>query len=64
MPHDAVNEYQAWFNQWRDKHNLSFTAAANALGISRRTVAYYASGDKPVPKHIALACKGWEIVHH
>jgi hypothetical protein len=34
-----------------------------ALGISRRQVAYYISGDEPVPRYILLACKGWETEH-
>lgn len=48
------------FMDWRMRHGLSLTAAANALGISRRMVAYYASGEKEIPKTILLACKGWE----
>ena len=50
----------AAFIRWRWKHGLSLTRAAEALGISRRTVAYYVSGDEPVPSYILLACKGWE----
>ena len=50
----------AQFNRWRWKHGLSLTGAADALGIARRTVAYYSSGDQPVPRSILLACKGWE----
>ncbi|HEV7985072.1 MAG TPA: hypothetical protein VGP20_02825 [Steroidobacteraceae bacterium] len=50
----------AQFIRWRWKNNLSLTAAAEALGISRRQVAYYASGDEAVPRYILLACKGWE----
>jgi hypothetical protein len=26
-------------------------------------VAYYSNGEKPVPKSILLACKGWEVGH-
>ena len=36
--------------------------AALALGVSRRTLAYYRSGAKPVPRTVALACLGWEEV--
>ena len=32
-------------------------------GISRRQVAYYASGEEPVPRYILLACKGREAQH-
>jgi hypothetical protein len=49
------------FLEWRLRHGLSLTATAQALGLSRRMVAYYSNGDKPVPRTIALACKGWEL---
>lgn len=48
------------FLQWRLKHGLSLSGAAEALGLSRRMVAYYSNGEKPVPKTVLLACRGWE----
>jgi hypothetical protein len=48
------------FLEWRLKHGLSLTGAAEALGLSRRMVAYYSNGEKPVPKTVLLACRGWE----
>jgi len=48
------------FIRWRWKHGLSLTAAAEALGLSRRQVAYYASGEHEVPRTVLLACLGWE----
>jgi hypothetical protein len=48
------------FIRWRWKHGLSLTGAAEALGLSRRQVAYYASGEHEVPRTVLLACKGWE----
>jgi len=36
------------------------TAAAEALGLSRRTVAYYVSGEQQVPRTVLLALKAWE----
>jgi Protein of unknown function (DUF2442) len=50
----------AEFIRWRWRHGLSLTAAAEALGLSRRQVAYYASGEHEVPRTVLLACKGWE----
>jgi hypothetical protein len=41
------------------RNALTFDAAAAQLGISRRLVAYFAK-DRPVPRHIALACDGLE----
>jgi predicted transcriptional regulator len=40
------------------RHALSLSKAADALGISRRMVAYYSNGEKRVPKPILLACRG------
>ncbi|MGZ8362844.1 MAG: DUF2442 domain-containing protein [Caulobacteraceae bacterium] len=48
------------FLEWRLRHGLSLSKAADALGLSRRTVAYYSNGDRPVPRAILLACRGWE----
>jgi hypothetical protein len=48
------------FLEWRLKHGLSLTKAAEALGLSRRMVAYYSNGEKPVPRTVLLACRGWE----
>lgn len=48
------------FIRWRWKHGLSLTDAAAALGLSRRQIAYYASGQHVVPRTVLLACKGWE----
>ena len=50
------------FLEWRLHNSLSLSKAAEALGLSRRTVAYYSNGDRPVPKAILLACKGFDAV--
>jgi len=49
------------FLEWRLKHALSLSGTAEALGLSRRMVAYYSNGEKKVPRAILLACKGWEV---
>lgn len=48
------------FRQWQDKNGLSLTAAAQAIGLTRRTVSQYRTGARPVSRTVALACKGWE----
>lgn len=53
-----VNE----INAWMQSNGLSLTAAAHALGITRRTVVYYHGGYKPIPIYIKLACLGWETL--
>lgn len=45
---------------WMTRHGLTLDTAAEALGVSRRMLAYYRSGAKPVPRTVALACLGWE----
>ena len=53
---DPIAEFEAW----KARNHLSLTTAAHALGITRRTVSAYASGMRPIPKTVLLACKGWE----
>jgi len=50
------------FKAWMHRHGLSLTGAAEALHLTRRTITAYSSGPNPIPYHIALACKGWEVM--
>lgn len=49
------------FDDWMRRNQLSLQTAADALGLSRRTVAYYRKGVKPIPRQTWLACLGWEV---
>lgn len=49
------------FIEWRLRHGLSLGKAAEALGVSRRSVAYYSNGERKIPRPILLACAGWEV---
>ena len=60
---NAPDENTRLFAQWRARHGLSLTEAAKALGMTPRTMSAYGSGSRPVPRYIALACKGWEAEH-
>jgi hypothetical protein len=40
-------------------NGLSLADAAKALGMTPRMSAY-GTGKRPVPRYIALACKGWD----
>lgn len=53
-----ISHERIW--NWMHRNNLTLDTAASALGISRRMVAYYRNGERPIPKHIWLACLGWE----
>lgn len=50
----------ATFIRWRWRNKLSLSKAAESLGVSRRMVAYYESGEQEVPRTVLLALKGWE----
>jgi DNA-binding transcriptional regulator YiaG len=45
----------AAFKRWREKKAMTLDSAAAALGLSRRMVAYYEQGSKPIPRVVALA---------
>lgn len=53
MPADA-------FRQWIAHHGFTLDHAAEALGLSRRTIAYYLSGEQPIPKTVMLATIGFD----
>lgn len=57
---NAPDENTRIFAQWRARHGLSLSQAARALGMTTRTISAYGTGARPVPRYIALACKGWE----
>lgn len=56
----APDETTRAFAEWRSRHGLSLKQAADALGLTPRTVSAYGTGARPVPRYVALACKGWE----
>lgn len=46
------------FRDWREGRALTLDGAAAALGLSRRMIAYYEQGKKPIPRVVALATRG------
>lgn len=58
----AGNASHEFIWNWMARNALTLDKAAVALGVSRRMLAYYRSGIKPVPRTVALACLGWEKV--
>ncbi|OGR07459.1 MAG: hypothetical protein A2511_12015 [Deltaproteobacteria bacterium RIFOXYD12_FULL_50_9] len=52
----------AAFDEWIKKNQLSLSTAAEALGMTRRMIAHYRSGSRPIPKTVQLACIGWEAL--
>jgi DNA-binding transcriptional regulator YiaG len=50
------------FKEWRERKAYTLDAAAEALGLSRRMVAYYEQGEKPIPRVVALAARALELM--
>jgi hypothetical protein len=48
------------FKHWRERKAYTLDSAARALGLSRRMVAYYEHGEKPIPRVVALAAHALE----
>ena len=48
------------FRRWRERRAFTLDTAARALGISRRMVAYYEKGERPIPRVVALATRARE----
>jgi hypothetical protein len=57
----GVGHERIW--TWMHNNNLTIDQAAEVLGISRRMLIYYRNGEKTIPRHIWLACVGWETLH-
>jgi len=49
------------FKHWRERKAYTLDTAARALGLSRRMVAYYEQGTKPIPRVVALATRALEL---
>jgi DNA-binding transcriptional regulator YiaG len=49
------------FRRWRERRAYTLDAAAKALGISRRMVAYYEEGNRAIPRVVALATRGLDF---
>ena len=45
------------FHNWRVSGAFTLDTAAQALGISRRTVVYYEQGTQPIPRAVMLATR-------
>jgi DNA-binding XRE family transcriptional regulator len=60
---NAPDENTRIFARWRARHGLTLAQAAEALGVTTRTLSAYGTGKRPVPRYMALACAGWEAKH-
>lgn len=49
------------FDAWMRRQGLSLATAAESLGMTRRMIAHYRTGSRPIPKVVGLACAGFEV---
>ncbi|MBV4459771.1 DUF2442 domain-containing protein [Pseudomonas sp. COR58] len=60
LAQNAADENTRIFMEWRARTGLSLSEAAEALGVSARSISRYGNGRGPVPRALALACLGWD----
>jgi hypothetical protein len=49
------------FRHWRERKAYRLDEAARVLGFSRRMVAYYEKGDRPIPRVVALPTRALDM---
>ena len=49
------------FKNWRERRAYTLDTVAEALGLSRRMVACYEQGAKPIPRVVALATRALDM---
>lgn len=62
LAQNAPDENTRIFIRWRLRHRMTLDQAADALGVSARSISRYSSGREAVPRTLALACLGWEAL--
>lgn len=60
LAQNAADENTRIFIDWRARTGLPLNQAAEALGVSARSITRYSSGREAVPRALALACLGWD----
>jgi len=51
------------FDRWMQRNSLTLSSAADTLGMTRRMIAHYRTGSRPIPKVVGLACRAIELEH-
>jgi len=60
LAQNAADENTRIFIDWRARTGLPLNQAAEALGVSARSISRYSNGREAVPRALALACLGWD----
>lgn len=64
LAQNATDENTRIFIGWRARTGLPLSLAAEALGVSTRSISRYSNGREPVPRSLALACLGWDSLQN
>ncbi|MEJ5059478.1 MULTISPECIES: DUF2442 domain-containing protein [unclassified Pseudomonas] len=62
LAQNASDENTRIFIDWRARTGLPLNQAAEALGVSARSISRYSNGREAVPRSLALACLGWDFL--
>lgn len=60
----ATDENTRIFIGWRARTGLPLAMAAEALGVSTRSITRYTNGSEAAPRTLALACLGWDALQN
>lgn len=58
----ATDENTKIFIGWRARTGLPLALAAEALGVSPRSITRYSNARETTPRTLALACLGWDAL--
>jgi hypothetical protein len=58
----ATDENTKIFIGWRARTGMPLALAAEALGVSPRSITRYSNGREATPRTLALACLGWDAL--
>lgn len=60
----ATDENTRIFIGWRARTGLPLALAAEALGVSTRSITRYSNAREATPRTLALACLGWDALNN
>lgn len=60
----ATDENTRIFIGWRARTGMPLALAAEALGVSTRSITRYSNGREATPRTLALACLGWDALQN
>lgn len=60
----ATDENTKIFIGWRARTGLPLALAAEALGVSARSITRYSNAREATPRTLALACLGWDALNN